>query len=258
MLNHLPTLQAKVDFLDTKVTLMTLLISPSLSSFLNTQTICCTQLPYPCHRIFQKPRKCCTIGHPLKSWHLPVNYPFFVWQIRDVRAKHIPLDMSRECMFLGFCLITTKIWSDGHQSPLGVSQLSGLEQTVLQLSGLEWTMLQLLDKPVLQLSVTALFYLEDSRKIHLQGVKAHRSKDMRKKAPQRRRERESQLWLLYLYVYLSLGLSCVNWASQECCLFYLRSSLWSSDLLLFYFRGLFPSLSFSHRHFGLLFPILPT
>ena len=46
--------------------------------------------------------------------------------------------------------------------------------------------------------------------------------------------------------------------SQESCLFYLKSSLWSSDLLLFYFRGLFPSLSFSHRHFGLLFPILPT
>ena len=31
----------------------------------------------------------------------------------------------------------------------------------------------------------------------------------------------------------------------------------SFDLPLFYFRGLFPSLSFSHRHFGLLFPILP-
>ena len=30
----------------------------------------------------------------------------------------------------------------------------------------------------------------------------------------------------------------------------------SFDLLLFYFRGLFPSLSFSHRHFGLLQPIL--
>ena len=26
-----------------------------------------------------------------------------------------------------------------------------------------------------------------------------------------------------LYVYLSLGLSYVNWGSQECCLFYLRS-----------------------------------
>ena len=39
-------------------------------------------------------------------------------------------------------------------------------------------------------------------------------------------------------------------------MFYLRSSLWSSDLSLFYFHGFFPSLSFSHHHFGLLFPIL--
>ena len=30
------------------------------------------------------------------------------------------------------------------------------------------------------------------------------------------------------------------------------------DLSLFYFHGLFPSLSFSHCHFGLLFPILTT
>ena len=30
------------------------------------------------------------------------------------------------------------------------------------------------------------------------------------------------------------------------------------DLPLFYFCGLFPSLSFSHLHFGLLFPILST
>ena len=29
------------------------------------------------------------------------------------------------------CLVTTKIWSDGHSSPLGVSQLSGLKWTVL-------------------------------------------------------------------------------------------------------------------------------
>ena len=30
-------------------------------------------------------------------------------------------------------------------------------------------------------------------------------------------------------------------------------SLWSSDLPLFHLHGLLPSLSFSHRHFGLLF-----
>ena len=56
---------------------------------------------------------------------------------------------------------------------------------------------------------------------------------------------------------LSLSLPYVR-ASQEGCLFYLWSSLWSSDLPLFYFHGLFLSLSFSHCHFGLLFPILTT
>ena len=44
------------------------------------------------------------------------------------------------------------------------------------------------------------------------------------------------------FVLLPLGLPYVNWTSQECCLFYLSSSLWSSDLPLFYFHGLFPSV----------------
>ena len=48
------------------------------------------------------------------------------------------------------------------------------------------------------------------------------------------------------------------WTTQKGCLFYRRSSHWSSDLTLFCFRGLFPSLSFSHCHFGLLFTILTT
>ena len=52
----------------------------------------------------------------------------------------------------------------------------------------------------------------------------------------------------YMFFLLPLGLPYINWASQECCLFYLRSSLRSSDLSLFYFHGLFPSLSFSHCH----------
>ena len=63
---------------------------------------------------------------------------------------------------------------------------------------------------------------------------------------------------LFMLFLLPLRLPYVNWASQEGCLFYLRSSLQSSDLPLFYFRRLFPSLSFSHRHFGLFLPILPT
>ena len=75
-----------------------------------------------------------------------------------------------------------------------------------------------------------------------------------------KRERPPAPWLLILYVFflLPLGLPYVNWASQKCCLFYLRSSLHSLDLPLFCFCGLFSSLSFSHHHSGLLFPVLTT
>ena len=50
------------------------------------------------------------------------------------------------------------------------------------------------------------------------------------------------------FFFLPLGLSYVNWANQDCCLFYLRSSFWSSELPFFYFHWLFPSLSFRHSH----------
>ena len=59
-----------------------------------------------------------------------------------------------------------------------------------------------------QISVTALFYLEDSRKIHLQGVRARRSKDTsedtKKSAPARGRERQRELALAPLFICLSL------------------------------------------------------
>ena len=62
----------------------------------------------------------------------------------------------------------------------------------------------LLDKSVLQLSVTALFYLEDSRKIHLWGEKARRSKDPGRRAPQRAGERERELASAPLFICFSL------------------------------------------------------
>ena len=79
----------------------------------------------------------------------------------------------------------------------------------------------------------------------------------------RREERPpAQFWLLFLLFFffflLPLDLPYVNWANQDCCLFYLRSSLWSLDLPFFYFHWLFPSLSFSRGHSELLFPILST
>ena len=75
-----------------------------------------------------------------------------------------------------------------------------------------------------------------------------------------RDERESSILapLFMCFFLLLLSLLWVNWASQEGCSLHLRFSLRSSDLPLFYFHGLFPSLSFSHCHSGLLFPILTT
>ena len=110
-------------------------------------------------------------------------------------------------------------------------------------------------------SVTALFYLEDSRRIHPQSVGACQPKDLkgrewrsawergreregererksarmqeRKRERERERERERALWLLLLYVFASTWACPVQIGlSQECCSFYLKSSLWSSDLPL--------------------------
>ena len=55
-----------------------------------------------------------------------------------------------------------------------------------------------------QISVTALFYLGDSRELHLRGVKARRSKDTRRRAPQRVGQRERALALALLFICLSL------------------------------------------------------
>ena len=113
---------------------------------------------------------------------------------------------------------------------------------------------------MLQLLVTALFYLENSRKIHLRAGRSCQPKDVKRREsgnmPAQERETPSPMAPLFICFLLSPGLPYVNWDSQECCLFYLRSSLQSSDLPLFYFHRLSPSLSSSHCHSGLLFPIL--
>ena len=55
-----------------------------------------------------------------------------------------------------------------------------------------------------QISVTALFYLQDSRKIHLRGVRARLSKDAKRQAPQCTGERERELALALLFICFSL------------------------------------------------------
>ena len=159
------------------------------------------------------------------------------------------LQMSGECNLLGSVSSQQKFEAMGVKA-LGTSQLSD--------------------------SVTApclLFYLENKGKCILKMWGHANPKDtkietdrqrQRDSSPGGEREKERQreapgpLAPLFVCVFLSLDLPYINWASQECCLFYLRSSLWSSDLPLFYFYRLFSSLSFSHCHSGLLFPSLTT
>ena len=142
-------------------------------------------------------------------------------------------------------MVTTKIWSHGPAlQPSGRSALLLSDRPVSQK-----------DAPVLQLRVAAKFYLENKGRYILEAWGHDDPKDARR----RERETSSPLAPLFIYYFLlPLGLLYVNWASQLCYLFSLRPSLWSSDLPLLYFRGLFPSLSFSHCHSGLIFPILTT
>ena len=57
------------------------------------------------------------------------------------------------------------------------------------------------------------------------------------------RWRGSPLAPLFICFSLPLGLPHVNWASQECSLFYLKSSLQSSDLPLTFFCSVFTGFS---------------
>ena len=109
-------------------------------------------------------------------------------------------------------------------------------------------------------SQTDQFYLEKKKNTSSRLEDMPTQKTRRKRARARAGDRETPgpLAPLFICFFLPLGLPYVNWASQECCLLLLRSSLRSLDLPLIYVRWLFPSLSFSHRHSGLLFPILTT
>ena len=108
-----------------------------------------------------------------------------------------------------------------------------------------------------QISVTALFYLEESRKIHLSGVRARRSKETRRRAPQRAGERELPLAPLFICfslpgpVVCKLGQPGVLLVLPEVLSPVLRPSFAS-------FSQAFPFLVCSHCHFGLPFPVLPT
>ena len=128
-------------------------------------------------------------------------------------------------------------------------KFEAMDGPVLQSS--DWPVLKLLDRPLLQLRVTAQFYLESKGKYILEAWGHANPKDSK------RRQAPGPILapLFICFFLLPLGLPYVNWASQECCLFYLRSALQSSFFPLFYFFKLFPSLSFNHCH---IFTVLTT
>ena len=132
----------------------------------------------------------------------------------QLRLKVYPKDMmmSGECVFPQFCLITMKISNNGPA-------------------------LQLSDGSVLQLHVTAQFYLENKGKYILEVWGHSDPKDTKS------RETEPPPFgsSFYIFFFPPPGPAYVNWGSQKCFSFYLRSSLWSLDFALFYFHRLFPS-----------------
>ena len=164
-------------------------------------------------------------------------------------------DVRGVCNFLG---------SVSSQQKFKVTNVKALGQNVSQLSERPCYRSQLSDRSGLQLHVTPQCYLENERKIHPRGVRAcrrkrHRERDRgRQHARARERPTPGHLAPLFMFFPLPLGLPYVNRARLEFCLFYLRSSLQSSDLPLPNCCRLFPSLSFSHGPPELLFPILTT
>ena len=107
--------------------------------------------------------------------------------IKDINPEY-SLEVSCECMFLGSLSRHNKDleWRT-LKPPQRVTALRSWTDRVIALRSRKDHVIALR-----QISVTALFYLEDSRKIHLQGVRARRPKDTRRRAPQRTREREKE------------------------------------------------------------------
>ena len=108
-------------------------------------------------------------------------------------------------------------------------------------------------------SVMAQFYLESKENTSWRCEVGQTQKILRKKAA------SPILAHLLIYIFLlPISLPYVNCASQKGCLFYLRSSLRSSDLPLFYFCGLFPYLlataildSFSFSNYLTVWSLVP-
>ena len=161
----------------------------------------------------------------------------FYWERLSLLSQYIHL--SWECMFLGSLSRHNKYleWRT-LKPPWHVTALRSWRDRVIALRSRMGHVIALR-----QISVTALFYLEDSRKIHPRSMRACQPKDLKRREWEGEREkvcthagekeREKRFGFSFCMFF-----SC-TWAcpmqiglSQECCFFYLKSSLWSSELPL--------------------------
>ena len=88
---------------------------------------------------------------------------------------------------------------------------------------------EVMDRP----SVTAQFYWQAKENTSLRHESMPKQKTQREKKP----PGPILAPLFICFFLLPLGLPYVNWASQGCCLFHLRSSLWSCTFLCSIFTG---------------------
>ena len=101
-------------------------------------------------------------------------------------SQYIIFILSGKCMLLSSVSSQQRFGVTDIKAPSAVTALGSWRDRVIALRSRKDHVIALR-----QISVTALFYLEDSRKIHLQGVRACRSKDGKRRAPQCAGERAS-------------------------------------------------------------------
>ena len=82
------------------------------------------------------------------------------------------------------CLVTTKIWSNEHESPQRVTALGSWTNRVIALR---------------QISVTALFYLEDSRRVREREKKRKREREKSAHTWERESERKRFGFSFYMF-----------------------------------------------------------
>ena len=155
-------------------------------------------------------------NYPILCWPLLFLVSIFSWFHLITKA------MSGECMLLG---------SVSSQQRFGVTDIKALGASLGS-----WTNCV---TALRQISATALFYLEDSRRIHPRSMRACQSKDVKREwrsVPACRRERELTHWVgdgaggekershtgereikhfgssFYMFFFLPLGLPYANWA----------------------------------------------